>query len=68
MPALLKHTHLQVGRFCLEENVQTKAARPPANLQKNVSAQPGKEIFKNAPRATKKKDKDNESNRQIRTS
>jgi len=34
------HTHLQVVRFCLKENIQTKATRPPANLQKSVPAQP----------------------------
>lgn len=60
MPALRSHTHLQVVCFCLKENVQTKAPRPLANLQKSVSAQPGKEIFKNAPRTTEKKDKDND--------
>jgi len=43
---------------------------PPANQgqSKSVPAQPGKEIFKNALRATKKKDKDNETDRQTRTS
>lgn len=57
MPTLRSHTHLQVVRFCLNKNVQTKAARPLANLQKSVSAQPREEIFKNAHARLKRRTK-----------
>ena len=49
MPTLRSHTHLQVVRFCLNKNVQTKAARPLANLQKSMPAQPGKGNFQKCP-------------------
>ena len=46
MPTLRSHTQLQVVRFCLQENLQTKASRPSANLQKSVPAYPEKKFSK----------------------
>lgn len=62
-------SHTFAGRpFLFVKKIQTKAARPPANLQKSVPVQPGKEIFKNAPHTTEKKGQNKYRNRQIRTS
>jgi hypothetical protein len=59
------HTHLQVVRFCLKENIQTKATRPPANLQKSVSAQPGKRNFQKCPTLDEKEGQNNDTDRQM---